>query len=181
MFHFIETSRKTQTSDSWSAANISVRLDHSTVKTRTALKWISCDVCKRWLHEVFFSQPTPQDSFFAEKYLERRPLHISKSAYQIRREVGTRLLKSSDIYFAMNYEASENSQMNTNVKTDQEIDRRKQNGTSEMEDTLDGFSSENRLTSADDILADDKFPSMQRVKQLSLSLPERPDLFDLWS
>ncbi|KAH3707199.1 hypothetical protein DPMN_066596 [Dreissena polymorpha] len=50
--NFIETSRETQTSDSWSAANISVRLDHSTVKTRTALKWISCDVCKRWLHEI---------------------------------------------------------------------------------------------------------------------------------
>ncbi|KAH3717432.1 hypothetical protein DPMN_060220 [Dreissena polymorpha] len=40
MIQFIETSRETQTSDSWSAANISVRLDHSTVKTRTALKWI---------------------------------------------------------------------------------------------------------------------------------------------
>ncbi|KAH3783020.1 hypothetical protein DPMN_160947 [Dreissena polymorpha] len=40
MFQFIETSRETQTSDSWSAANISVRLDHSTVKTRTELKWI---------------------------------------------------------------------------------------------------------------------------------------------
>ncbi|KAH3834939.1 hypothetical protein DPMN_108272 [Dreissena polymorpha] len=63
---FIETSRETQTSDSWSAANITVRLVHSTVKTRTALKWISSDVCKRWLHEVCVSQPTSQDSFVCD-------------------------------------------------------------------------------------------------------------------
>ncbi|KAH3849859.1 hypothetical protein DPMN_092263 [Dreissena polymorpha] len=66
MFQFIETSCETQTSDSWSAANISVRLVHSTVKTRTALKWISSDVCKRWLHEVCVSQPTSQDSFVCD-------------------------------------------------------------------------------------------------------------------
>ena len=51
MIQFIETSRETQTSDSWSAANISVRLDHSTVKTRTALKWILsiCVVARKYV------------------------------------------------------------------------------------------------------------------------------------
>ncbi|KAH3860750.1 hypothetical protein DPMN_023671 [Dreissena polymorpha] len=51
MIQFIETSRETQTSDSWSAENISVRLDHSTVKTRTALKWILsiCVVARKYV------------------------------------------------------------------------------------------------------------------------------------
>ncbi|KAH3816166.1 hypothetical protein DPMN_117675 [Dreissena polymorpha] len=51
MIHFIETSRETQTSDSLGAANISVRLDDFTVKTRTALKWILsiCVVSRKYV------------------------------------------------------------------------------------------------------------------------------------
>ncbi|KAH3822027.1 hypothetical protein DPMN_123796 [Dreissena polymorpha] len=50
---------------------------------------------------------------FAEKHLERRPFHISKSAYQMRR-----------YFLATKFEASKHS----HIQTDQEVDRRTQNG-----------------------------------------------------